>query len=91
MENSQTSHADKPATHDPITIMPWLSVTKAADAVNFYRTAFGATTGEVAEFGGAVQVAELFVGTATFWVQEDDDLPPNRRSRAYRPNDHHGS
>lgn len=77
MGSSQTSHVGEPEAHDPITIMPWLSVTKAADAVSFYRTAFGATTGEVAEFDGAVQVAEMSVGHATFWVQQDDDLPPD--------------
>lgn len=75
MENSETSDSDEPVTHEPVTIMPWLSVTDAAEAVGFYRVAFGATTGEVAEFDGAVQVAELFVGHATFWVQQDDDLP----------------
>ena len=55
-------------------IMPWLSVSQASDAVTFYRNAFGATAGEVAEFDGNVQVAELFLGDATFWVQQDDDL-----------------
>ncbi|SDS56766.1 hypothetical protein SAMN04488543_1971 [Friedmanniella luteola] len=33
-------------------IAPWLSVTDAAAAVEFYQRAFGATTGELAEGGG---------------------------------------
>jgi PhnB protein len=56
-------------------IAPWLSVTDATAAVAFYRAAFGATSGEIFEVGGAVQVAQLFVAGAPFWVQQDDDLP----------------
>ena len=56
-------------------IAPWLSVTDATAAVSFYRAAFGATSGEIFEVGGAVQVAQLFVSGAPFWVQQDDDLP----------------
>ena len=56
-------------------IAPWLSVRDAAAAVEFYRRAFGATTGELAEGGGALQVGELFVDGARFWVQLDSDLP----------------
>jgi PhnB protein len=57
------------------TIAPWLSVIDATAAVDFYRRAFEATTGELVEFGGVVEVAELFVGDAPFWVQRDSDLP----------------
>ncbi|GAA1853936.1 VOC family protein [Microlunatus capsulatus] len=56
-------------------IAPWLSVRDAAAAVAFYRRAFGATTGELAEGGGVLQVGELFVGGARFWVQHDPELP----------------
>ena len=56
-------------------IAPWLSVRDAAAAVEFYRRAFGATTGELAEVGGDLQVGELFVDGARFWVQLDSDLP----------------
>lgn len=56
-------------------IAPWLSVRDAAAAVEFYRRAFGATTGELAEGGGELQVGELFVDGARFWVQRDPDLP----------------
>ena len=59
------------------TIAPWLSVIDATAAVAFYREAFGATSGEVAESGGGVvEVAELFIGDAAFWVQRDGDLSP---------------
>lgn len=57
------------------TISPWLSVADATSAVAFYRTALGAETGEVAEFDGIVEVAELSVDGAPFWVQRDLDLP----------------
>jgi PhnB protein len=56
-------------------IAPWLSVRDAAAAVEFYCRAFGATTGELAEGGGELQVGELFVDEARFWVQHDPDLP----------------
>ena len=56
-------------------ITPWLSVRDAAAAVEFYRRAFGATTGELAGSGGELQVGELFVDGARFWVQLDPDLP----------------
>lgn len=56
-------------------IAPWLSVRDATAAVEFYRRAFGATTGELAEGGGELQVGELFVDGARFWVQLDPDLP----------------
>lgn len=58
-----------------ITIHPWLSVPNVGSAIDFYRDAFGALTAEVAEFDGVIQVAELFVGEASFWVQRDDDMP----------------
>jgi PhnB protein len=56
-------------------IAPWLSVRDAAAAVAFYRLAFGATTGELAHGGGELQVGELFVDGARFWVQHDPSLP----------------
>ena len=77
MENSEAGSAGGSEARASTTIMPWLSVRGASDALMFYRAAFGATTGEVAQYDGVVQVAELFVGNATFWVQQDDDLPPD--------------
>ena len=57
------------------TIAPWLSVADAAAAVGFYERAFAATVGELIEADGLVQVAELRVHDAQFWVQQDDELP----------------
>lgn len=57
------------------TISPWLSVADAGAAVAFYRRALQATTDDQVEFDGVIQVARLSVGPASFWVQQDDDLP----------------
>lgn len=56
-------------------IAPWLSVRDVGAAVEFYCRAFGASTGELADGGGELQVGELFVDGARFWVQRDPDLP----------------
>jgi PhnB protein len=58
-------------------IAPWLAVADGARAVAFYRDALGAEEryrldGE----GGTVSVAQLQVGGATFWVQEDPEGAP---------------
>ena len=56
-------------------IAPWISLPDATAAVDFYRRAFGAGTREVlADGDGRVMVAELAVGAATFWVQDDPDV-----------------
>ena len=55
----------------PCTIAPWLSVRNSAKAVEFYKSAFGAT--EVYRFedpAGSV-VARLSVGGAEFWVSDE--------------------
>ena len=59
------------------TIAPWLSVADARAAVGFYERAFAATVGELIEADGLVQVAELRMRDAQFWVQQDDELPPD--------------
>lgn len=59
------------------TIAPWLAVSDAEDAVEFYTAAFGAT--EVYRLegdDGKLAVAQLAVGDATFWVQEDSEASP---------------
>ena len=56
-------------------IAPWLSVRDASAAVDFYTRAFAAVTAELSQFDGVVQVAQLLIGGAPFWVQQDDDLP----------------
>jgi len=52
------------------TIAPWLSVRKSARAVEFYKSAFGATEVFRMESGGSV-VARLSVEGAEFWVGEE--------------------
>ena len=60
------------------TIAPWLTVSDAQKAVEFYTAAFGAV--EVYRLegdDGKVAVAQLAVDGAAFWVQEDKaEAPP---------------
>jgi catechol 2,3-dioxygenase-like lactoylglutathione lyase family enzyme len=56
------------------TIAPWLAVSDAQKAVDFYTAAFGAV--EIYRLegdDGKLEVAQLEVGDAAFWVQEDSD------------------
>lgn len=58
----------------PSTIAPWLSVRNGARAVDFYKSAFGAT--EVFRMdGGDSVVARLSVEGAEFWLS--DESPEN--------------
>ena len=58
-------------------IAPWLSVADATRAVAFYVRAFGAVEVERLEGGeGRVEVAQLSIGAATFWVQHDPESSP---------------
>jgi PhnB protein len=60
------------------TISPWLSVSDATAAVDFYLTAFAATELERHDDGGGrVMVAQLSVGGADFWVADDADSSPD--------------
>ncbi len=52
------------------TIAPWLSVRNSARAVDFYKSAFGATEVFRLEDGGSV-VARLSVEGAEFWVSDE--------------------
>lgn len=54
-------------------IAPWIAVSNATDAVDFYKAAFGAIERERLEDGGRIVVAELAIGDATFWVQDEPD------------------
>ena len=59
------------------TIAPWLTVHDAQEAVAFYETAFDAVTVYRLEGDdGKLAVAQLAVGDATFWVQEDSEASP---------------
>ncbi len=58
-------------------IAPWLSVANATQAVDYYKTAFGAVEMErLEDESGSVAVAQLSIGGATFWVQQDEDSSP---------------
>jgi PhnB protein len=52
------------------TIAPWLSVRESARAVEFYKSAFGATEMFRMEDGGSV-VARLAVQGAEFWLSDE--------------------
>ena len=52
-------------------IAPWLSVRKSAQAVEFYKVAFGAMEAFRLEDGGGGVVARLSVGGAEFWVSDE--------------------
>jgi PhnB protein len=60
------------------TVSPELSVRRGLEALEFYKTAFGAV--EIYRVGGAAEdedvVAQLSVGNASFWVS--DESPPHR-------------
>jgi PhnB protein len=58
-------------TSVPTMIAPWLSVRKSAEAVEFYKAAFGAV--EVYRLGDPVKgvVARLSVAGAEFWVSDE--------------------
>jgi len=52
-------------------IAPWIAVGNASDALDFYTAAFGAIERERLEDDGRVVVAELAIGEATFWIQDE--------------------
>jgi PhnB protein len=71
--------SSEPTRSQPITtsIAPWLSVANATQAVDYYKTAFGAVEVErLEDEPGSVVVAQLSIGGATFWVQHDADSSP---------------
>ena len=59
-------------------IAPWLSVADATKAVEYYKAAFGAIELELLEDEtGSVAVAQLSIGGADFWVQQDEETDPD--------------
>jgi PhnB protein len=66
-------------------LAPWLAVPDGAAAVAFYRDAFGATERyRLPGAGEGVAVAQLAVGGADFWVQEDPAAGPGTPGGAAR-------
>ena len=59
-------------------IAPWLSVADATRAVEYYKAAFGALELErLEDEAGSVVVAQLSIGVADFWVQQDEETDPD--------------
>jgi PhnB protein len=59
------------------TIAPWLAVSDAQKAVDFYTAAFGAVEiYRLEDDDGKVAVAQLAIDGAAFWVQEDSEAGP---------------
>ena len=55
-------------------IAPWLLVSRATEAVSYYQAAFGAVERyRLEDEAGEVVVAQLTIGEADFWLQEDSD------------------
>jgi len=65
----------RPASSISTSIAPWLSVRKSAQAVEFYKAAFGAAEVYRLEDPGGSVVARLSVDGAEFWV--GDESPEN--------------
>ena len=56
-------------------IAPWLPVANAKKAVDHYESAFGAKVLYRLEGdGGSLAVAQLSIGGAIFWVQDDPEI-----------------
>ena len=59
-------------------IAPWLSVADATRAVEYYKAAFGAVELErLEDEEGSMVVAQLSIGGADFWVQQDEETDPH--------------
>jgi PhnB protein len=65
-----TDPAAVPTSVARTTIAPWLSVRESARAVEFYKSAFGATELFRMDDGGSV-VARLSVQGAEFWLSDE--------------------
>jgi PhnB protein len=63
-------------------IAPWLSVSRATEAVDYYKAAFGAVEQyRLEDDAGKVVVAQLAIEGADFWLQEDVDSSPESLGR----------
>ncbi|HEX6483998.1 MAG TPA: VOC family protein [Ktedonobacteraceae bacterium] len=78
MMSSDTPESEPAKT----SIAPWLSVSRATEAVDYYKAAFGAVERYRLEDGaGKVVVAQLAIEGADFWLQEDVDSSPESVGR----------
>ena len=63
-------------------IAPWLSVSQATEAVDYYKAAFGAVElYSLEDDVGKIVVAQLAIEGADFWLQEDIDSSPESLDR----------
>lgn len=69
--------------HGPLrnTIAPWLTVWSGAKAIEFYKSAFGASEAYRYDSPSGGTVVRLAVNGAEFWVSEDHVQPPESASR----------
>jgi PhnB protein len=58
-------------------IAPWLHVRRGAEAIEYYKAAFGAAVGHHHANDSGEIVAQLSVGDAIFWVADDADHSPD--------------
>lgn len=57
-----------------VNIAPWLSVSNSVKAIDYYKTAFGVTElYRLNDEEGKPVIAQLSLGGADFWIQEDSD------------------
>jgi PhnB protein len=62
-------------------IAPWILVPSAAAALAFYKDAFGVV--DIERHGdpdGELQVAQLWIGAADFWIQTDPATSPGAQA-----------
>jgi PhnB protein len=59
-----------------VRLAPWISVPDVARAMEFYRAAFGAEERYRLAEGDHLFVAQVAIGEADFWLQEDDRAVP---------------
>ena len=63
-------HTTDGLPHGSTTLTPFLVVERAAEAIEFYRSVFGARVVDVTEFGGVVAHADLDFGTGRLQLGE---------------------
>ncbi len=77
-EQTDTMTRNDPAPeHVTPSIAPWLSVSDGPSAVDYYKAAFGAVERyRLEDDARRVVVAQLAIGQADFWLQEDPGSSP---------------
>lgn len=57
-------------------LAPWIAVPDGARALDFYRAAFDVQVLHRLDREGRLQVAQLAIDDAQFWIQEETDARP---------------